>query len=256
MKVGQMIEFTSLPGIHFGSLTLNAHGLFIAIGIAAAYFVFNKKVTQKELLAVKDELLAILVISGVIGARLLYVATNLDFYLANPSDIIKIWEGGISFLGGLVFAIIASYLYLKHKKIDPLKAADSLVIPVVVAHFVGRVGDVLAWDHPGTYSKLPWSFLVNGQPQHPAIAYEMLGLLVTLGILYFASKKRIFEGKLLFTYLGLYGLLRLIVDQFRAEPTYFGFRLAQTIGLLLLVISVVIFVVLLRRGRKSESNAI
>lgn len=250
-----MIEFTPLPGIALGPFTINAHGIFIFLGVITAYLLFNKLTTDKLLLNLKDRLLEIMVVSGLLGARLLYVLTNLSYYALNPLDAIKFWEGGVSLLGGVIFASVASYLYLKSKKIDFFQAADFFVIPVVAGMFVGRIGDLLTWDHPGTASSMPWAFVINGAAQHPAILYEMIGLLAILGILFFVSKRKIFEGKMVFVYLTLYGALRFVNDVFREEQLYFGLRQGQIIGALL-VIGGIIALLLKGRTQRTEKRKI
>ncbi len=245
-----MIEFTPLSGITLGEFTINSHGVFIVLGIILAYIIFSKRTDDKQLLGIKDELLTVLVISGLIGARLVYVLTNLDIYSANPLDILKFWKGGVSLTGGIVLATVSSYIYLRKKNINFFKAADSLVIPVTAGMIIGRIGDILSWDHPGTFSNLPWAFVVGGQSQHPVIIYEMLGLTIILGVLFIISKKKMFQCNMIFAYLGMYGLLRFFTDAFRLEQAYFGLRLAQIIGLSLLVVSILILVLIHLKSRK------
>lgn len=230
-----MIEFAPLPGISIGPLVLNAHGLMAAVGVVVAYNIFSRLSKNKISEKLREEILLVTIISGIVGARLLYVLENLANYTASPIDIIKIWEGGISYLGGLLSAIAVLYFYLKKKNVDFLKTANLLAIPLVVGHMIGRIGDLLTWDHPGTFTNLSWAVLVNGKLQHPVIAYEMLGLLAILTVLVVASKKEFFAGKSVFIYLGLYGLLRIINDIFRVEPTYLGLRQGQIIGALLFI---------------------
>lgn len=111
-----MIEFTPLPGIALGPFTINAHGIFVFFGVIVAYLLFKKLTTDKALLNLGDQILGIMIVSGLLGARILYVLTNLSYYASNPLDIIKFWEGGLSLLGGVLFASAISYLYLKSKK--------------------------------------------------------------------------------------------------------------------------------------------
>jgi len=245
-----MVEFTPLPELALGPLTLNAHGIMIAVGLAVAYIVFSKITTDKRLLDIKDELLLVLAISGFLGARLLYVISNADFYAANPLDIVKFWEGGTAFSGALIFGAIGAYAYLKRKNIEFWKATDFFVIPIVAGIIVGRLGDFLSWDHPGTATELPWAFVVNGISQHPVILYEIIGLLAILALLYFISKKGLLARKQFLVFLGSYGTLRIITDFFRDEITYSGFKLAQIIGIALLLASIAAFF-LLKRATKN-----
>lgn len=134
-----------------------------------------------------------------------------------------------------------------------MQAADFFVIPVVAGMLVGRIGDLLTWDHPGTTSSIPWAFVVNGTALHPVILYEMIGLLAILGILFFISKRKIFEGKIFFVYLALYGALRFVNDFFREEQLYFGLRQGQIIGALL-VIGCIIVLLQKLKGRKQRAE--
>lgn len=240
-----MFEFTPLLGIPLGPLTINAHGIFILLGVIVAYWLFGKLTTDKLLLDSKDRLLGVMVVSGMVGARLLYVLTNFSDYASNPLDMIMFWKGGVSLLGGVLFASATTYLYLRRKKLGFLRAADSFVIPVIAGMFVGRIGDLLTWDHPGIASSIPWAFVVNGTTQHPVILYEMIGLLAILGLLFFVSKRKILQGKMFFVYLALYGALRFANDFFREEQLYFGLRQGQIIGLSLVVGSIMAIIILL-----------
>ncbi|MBI4017959.1 MAG: prolipoprotein diacylglyceryl transferase [Candidatus Aenigmarchaeota archaeon] len=241
-----MIEVTPIPGVALGLFNITMHGLFAAVGVGVGYLIFDKT-TARLPQHIKERLLVLLVLGGVLGARALYVLENAGVFAAKPLDALKVWQGGLSFMGAILLVVPLWYFYLKRKKMNFLAMADAAAAPVVAGHLIGRIGDLLTWDHPGTYSALPWAAIVNGQPQHPVIVYEMIGLALILGVLHVASRKVFFKQRLLFVYLGLYGLLRIVIDFYRVEPLFFGIRQAQIIGVLLVLFSLAMFKVLSRK---------
>ena len=106
----------------FGPFQIRYYGLFFVLGFVIAYFLFNYLAKRKELSITEEDItdLFLYVIAGtILGARIFYVFVyNLTFYLDNPSEIIAIWHGGLSFHGALIGAVIAILIFTKKKKID------------------------------------------------------------------------------------------------------------------------------------------
>ncbi|HEY5562346.1 MAG TPA: prolipoprotein diacylglyceryl transferase [Clostridiaceae bacterium] len=149
-------------------------GLMIGIGIIAAVY-FAEWQAKKRL--IKDDaifnLAILVVISGIVGARLFYILFyNPSFYFNHPMDIFKVTEGGLSIHGGILIAILTGSLYARSVKISFFKLADITVVAVSLAQGIGRVGcDVFGklMTHV-----MPWGINVSGSILHPAQVYEFI----------------------------------------------------------------------------------
>ncbi|MBI2547292.1 MAG: prolipoprotein diacylglyceryl transferase [Candidatus Aenigmarchaeota archaeon] len=224
------------------------YGVMFALGVLVAYYV-AKYLARKKGIDEKiiSDIAIYIILSGIIGARLLYVILNLDYFLRNPFDILKIWEGGLAYFGGLIAAIITGYIYVKRKDLDFFLFADLIAIPLVIGHIFGRIGDYLTGGHPGTVTNLPWAILLEGALRHPVVIYEILGLFAILGIL-FLIKNRIGKGELFLSYLMLYSVQRFALDFFREEMALFGLKSAQYITLILFIVAMMTLII--RRVKK------
>ena len=122
--------------LDIGPFEIRYYGLFYAIGFILAYFVINYLAKRKEIPLSRDDVADLLTynIVGVIaGARIGYVLFyNLSFYLKNPLDIFAVWHGGLSFHGGLLGTIIATYYFCRKKNIAFYDIADLMVIPAAL----------------------------------------------------------------------------------------------------------------------------
>lgn len=224
-----MIPYKIIPMIDLGPFHISMYGIMFAIGILVAYYVARILAKKRGIdVNILDEPFVYIVISGVLGARLLYVILNLSYFLANPVDILKIWEGGLAYFGGLVTAILVGYFYAKKKKLDFFLFADLVTIPLVIGHIFGRLGDYLTGGHLGTITNLPWSIFMDNALRHPVVLYEITGLSIILGILFFIQN-RVRRGELFLVYLMLYSLQRFALDFFRDEASFYGFKSAQFI---------------------------
>ena len=124
---------------------------------------------------------------------------NLSFYIQNPLDIIKIWEGGMSFHGGLIGIILVSFLYTKSNKIRFLALIDLICLAAPIGIFLGRISNFLNGELWGRVSELPWAIVfkcAGPDSRHPSQIYEALleGLCLFI-ILYYCISKAKFLNK-------------------------------------------------------------
>ncbi|QAA32806.1 prolipoprotein diacylglyceryl transferase [Clostridium manihotivorum] len=247
--------------ISFGPIHIYFFGVMIALGIIAGS-IFAIKQAEKR--GINEDtmlnLIMIVVVSGVIGARLFYILFyNPSYYFNNPSEIIKIDEGGLSIHGGIFAAILAGYIYSRKSKISFLKLADITVMALPLAQGIGRVGcDVFGKPMA---SIMPWAINYNGQVLHPAQVYEFVLDYILFVILWKRSYKKRFEGELFIIYLIAFPIIRGIVEFFRINPVVWGpFSISHILSLILIVIALIVYKVLLGRNRdiveKLEVNEI
>lgn len=226
----------------FGPIHIYFFGLMIAIGVIAggAFAIKQGKkrgISEDSILS----LIMIVVISGVVGARLFYILFyNPSFYFNNPLEIIKIDEGGLSIHGGIFAAIIAGYIYSIKSKISFLKLADIAAMVLPLAQGIGRVGcDVFG----KTMTKImPWGILNNGQVVHPAQVYEFILDYILFVVLWKRSFRKKFEGELFVIYLIAFSIIRGIVEFFRINPVIWGpFSISHLLSLGLVIIGLAVY---------------
>lgn len=238
----------------FGPIHIYFFGLMIAIAaIAGSAFAIKQGEKRGINEDIMFNLIIIVVISGVLGARLFYILFyDPSFYFSNPEEIIKINEGGLSIHGGIFSAVVAGYIYSIRNKISFLKLADIAVAGIALAQGIGRVGcDV--FGKPMTNIMI-WGINYNGQILHPAQVYEFILDYILFILLWRRSYKKKFEGELFVIYLIAFAIIRGIVEFFRINPVIWGpFSISHLLSLALMIIGLVIYILLSKRTKEDFS---
>ena len=244
---------------NIGSFNLYTYGLFVALGFMTAIWVSQKNAAPHGILpeAITDIFFVILV-SALLGARLLYVGINFNDYKDNWLDIFKIWNGGLVFFGGFLGALVASFIYLKMKKLNILKTFDILAPGIALGHAVGRLGCFFAGCCYGKTCDLPFavkftnheSLAPIGVYLHPTQIYSVFSNLILFFILIVVQKKKKFNGQVFLSYIMLYSLFRFIVEFFRGDfrgNFIFDFiSMSQGIGLMIFLMALILLIKLSR----------
>ena len=209
-----------------GSFTLYAYCLFLVLGILTAILVSRKNARHHNLSPKPIAgIFFIILSSSLMGARLLYVVINFDYYGSNWTDILQFWEGGLVFWGGLLLAVMVTPIYLKHKKLPVLRTADILSPGCALGHAVGRIGCLLAGCCYGKPCNLPIaikfanpeSFAPLGVYLHPTQIYAVLSNLFLFLILLYIQNRKKFHGMVFLGYIMLYSLFRSVIEYFRGD---------------------------------------
>ncbi|MFC1855557.1 prolipoprotein diacylglyceryl transferase [Thermodesulfobacteriota bacterium] len=246
---------------------IKAYGLFIAIafivGMKLAAHFAKEDGGDPEI--VYDLTLYILV-SALIGARLLEVLVNYKDYFAHPGEIFKIWNGGLTFYGGLIAVIIVSYIYVKKKKIDFYSYADYMAPSMAFGYMFGRIGCFFAgccYGEPAAAGDLcvtfnhPMSFAPRGVCLYPTQAYGALSALIIGIILLIVRKRRAFKGQLFLLFFMLYAPARFMIEFIRddARGLYFNNSLStsQIIGIPFFFGTLVLYYILNKKSRNSST---
>lgn len=236
-----------------GPFTLYSYGAMIALGSLVFLFGVIKEGSEKGIQsAIFYDLYFWVLLSGLVGARILYILTNLRYFLSMPGEMFMIQHGGLSWFGGFCFGLLAVILVLKKNKLSFLKIADILVPYLALAQAVGRIGCLLNGCCYGRLSILPFAIALSGHEQrlHPTQLYSAFGLLIIFAILMlFKKKKTVIPGGVFSLYLVLYGLKRFIIEFFRADtiPTvFFNLSLFQIFALIEILCGVLLYIVLNR----------
>ncbi|MDR2426113.1 MAG: prolipoprotein diacylglyceryl transferase [Endomicrobium sp.] len=219
--------------LSFGGFTIYTYGLFVAVGFFLAALYVSKNI-KSDIISQDDiySLFLYAIISSIIGARLLYVLTEMQDFMKSPLDIFKIWNGGLIFYGGFIIAVTYIVWYTKRKKIPLARLSDIMAPALGLGHFFGRIGCFFAGCCYGKTSNMPWSVVFNntdtlavkGIHIHPTQLYEAFGNLAIFTILHFYNKKEHAAGKTFALYLIIYAILRFTVEFFRGD--YRGAELA------------------------------
>ena len=255
-----------------GDLTLHAYALCILLGMVAAAFLTNRRLTARgaEPWIVLDIVLWAIPL-GIIGARLFHVVTHPDDYFAgqNPIEILYIWNGGIAIFGGLIGGAIGAYIGCRSTGVRFTAFADALAPGLLLAQALGRVGNWFNRELFGLPTDLPWGLEIEsdnpafpvGLPEgtlfHPTFLYEVVWNLLGVAVLLYLSKKFAMQwGKLLAMYLIWYGAGRIVWESIRVDPSevFFGLRSNVWAAIIAVLLGIIILVVQSRRHPGAEPS--
>ena len=244
--------------IDFGFVEIRWYSLSYIFGILIGWW-FGKKILSFRLktqnlpsgLENLDELIPYIVISIIFGGRLGYIIFyNLSYYLNNPIDIFKIWQGGMSFHGALIGVIIGTYLFTKNKKIKTLFFLDVIACVSPIGLFFGRIANFINAELYGKPTNVFWSVVfpnVDKIPRHPSQLYEAFleGVLLFIILLSFIYNKKIKTGFCSSFFLIFYGFFRILAEQFREPDQQIGylfnlFSLGSALSFIMIVFGVLI----------------
>ena len=207
-------------------LSVHAYGLMLSIAFLVGIIGISREARRYNLTTDNIvDLATWILIGAVVGARLVYVLTEIKFFLTRPWwETLMINSGGLAFHGGLLGGFLAGFLFTKLKKIHPWKLADIVAPFIALGYAIVRLGCFLNGCCYGKVSHLPWAVRCSAQDallRHPTQLYSMLGSLIIFLILYRLRNHQQFAGFLFLLYIGLYGIMRFIVEIFRESPMVF-----------------------------------
>src|SRR6056297_221494 len=229
--------------IEIGPLSIRWYAILINLGIILAIILSRIEAKRNDLNP--DDLIDILIFAlpaGIIGARLYYVLFNLSYYLDYPSEIFKIWHGGLAIHGGLILGILVGYIYTRIKKIKFLNWLDVVAPGIALAQAIGRWGNFINKEAYGYASNLPWAIYVDGAYRHPTFLYESLwNICVAILLIYFLHKRYNYKGQIITSYAIMYSIGRFWIEGLRTDSLMLGsFRVAQLISLLIIALALIL----------------
>ena len=258
-----MIDFPLIDpvAVQIGPLAIRWYGLMYLISFVLAYVVLSARAKKGQLRLDKNQLADLITWAafGVLaGGRLGYILFyDLGYYLSNPLKILSVWEGGMSFHGGLIGVIAAVYLFSRKKGVPFMELGDSAALVAPIGLGFGRIGNFINGELFGRVTDAPWGMIFPGQtlPRHPSQLYEsFLEGLVLFGILWVLDRRRPATGVLSGMFLAGYGTFRFIVEFFREPDSHIGYMLGiftrgQLLSLPLVLAGVALIVVAAKKGR-------
>jgi|TARA_B110000259_G_scaffold186521_1_gene237965 phosphatidylglycerol:prolipoprotein diacylglycerol transferase len=223
---------------NFGFLEIRWYSLAYIFGILIGWWVAKKIITYKIKnkvvffdIKLFDDLITYIIVSIILGGRVGYVIFyNFSYFYNNPIDIFKIWEGGMSFHGGLIGIMVGTYLFSKKIKINTFFFLDIIASVAPIGIFFGRIANFINGELYGKPSSFFWSVIfpeIDMVSRHPSQLYEALleGIVLFSILIAVILKKNIRIGICSGLFMILYGSFRILAEQFREPDAQIGYLL-------------------------------
>jgi phosphatidylglycerol:prolipoprotein diacylglycerol transferase len=222
-----------------GPLAVRWYGLMYLAGFAIGWWLAVRRISRNQAPITRaqlDDLLFLIVLGVILGGRLGYVLFyKPGYYAAHPLEILYIWQGGMSFHGGLLGVMIAMVVAARRAKVDWLRLMDFLAPLCPPGIAAGRLGNFINGELPGRVTDLPWGMVFRGAgdaPRHPSQLYQFAleGVALFVLLWWFSSKPRP-RGQVSAAFLLGYGSLRFIAEFGREPDAFIGYlALGLTLG--------------------------
>jgi phosphatidylglycerol---prolipoprotein diacylglyceryl transferase len=262
------IGWKVVPRIKIGPLKISPHGLGIAVGYAAGGSLLARRAERLYGIA-REHVWNMLMwaVGGVIvGARLFYVIGHLNQYIPHdPAGIVKIWQGGIVFYGGVFGGIVAAYPYMRKHHLNFWHVMDAAAPGFPLGLIFGRIGDLIIGDHLGGPTRwfLGWQYKGGelpgcgasgcpavGQVVHQTALYDFINVLILFPVVMLLGRKRRPDGWLIMFTATWYAGARFFEDFARTgTATYLGLRGTQWVSIAIIIAGTIYLTRLARRGK-------
>lgn len=234
--VGALLDYDPLVDIELGPLSISPHGIGIALGylLGAQLFAIPAAHRRGVTLAQMYSLLTRGAVGAIIGARLAFVINHPSQYTDDPLEILAVWEGGISLLGGITGAVLLAGLQMRRFGISFWKVMDAVAPGLAFGIVIGRFGDLVIADHLGKPTDFflgyvcPSAEVATGSPcvagpgnaVHQPALYDLMSAILLLPLLLWLRRKPRWDGFLIVVFAAWYGYGRLVQDFFRIDVTH------------------------------------
>ncbi len=225
-----------------GSFAVRWYGVLFAMGFVCGYFIIQQFFKKEGIpLKLLDQLTTTMVVATVIGARLGHcLFYEPDYYLRNPIDILKVWEGGLASHGAAIGILLGIWIFSRKNKRSFWWTIDRIAVVTALAGFFIRMGNLMNSEIFGKPTSLPWGFIYENaadpeqrlQPRHPTQIYEGLAYLVIfvfLMFVYYRRNGKPREGVLISLFFILVFGVRFFIE-FLKEPQV-GFEHTMTLNM-------------------------
>jgi len=210
-----------------GPIPIHTYGFLIATGFILAVQVMQRLAIRSGIDPEKmQDLIFGGLLIGFLGARTVFIITRFSYFMENPIDIFKVWEGGLVFYGGPIATTPFIYWFAKKHGFAFWKTLDIIGPGITLAHAFGRLGCLAAGCCYGRPTGGSWGVVLNselvdpsmrGIHLHPTQLYESSALFVLFGVLFLLFKRKRFDGQVALTYFMAYPIIRSIVEIYRGD---------------------------------------
>ena len=236
------------------SLEIRWYSLAYIIGIILGWAYCKKRlIKDQHILSLFDDFITYLIIGVILGGRIGYVLFyNLKYYLENPFEILMVWNGGMSFHGGLIGVVFATQLFSNKHKVNQFVFLDLVALSAPIGIFFGRIANFINSELIGKATNLPWSvqfILVDNIKRHPSQLYEAFfeGIILFILLRYYFKKNYLRNpGKISALFLIFYSIFRFFAEFFRLPDFQVGYlifnlTLGQLISVIFLIAGIFLF---------------
>ena len=257
--------------LELGPVTVYTYGVLLAAAYLAGLQMATARARSRGLEASRVmDLGIIIIIAAIVGAKLLLVAVDFNYYRGHPAEIFSLARSGGVFYGGLIAAVLAAFWYLRRHKMPVWVTCDVFAPGIALGHAIGRVGCLFAGCCFGRPTTLPWGIVFSdpfaasyvgtplGVHLHPTQLYEAGTELVILALLLAVERRgRPFAGRTFWFYTLLYGVSRFVIEYFRGDERgmLLGLSTSQFISVVLVPLSVYMLLRLARRPQLAVQPA-
>ena len=258
--------------VDLGFLQIRWYGISYVAGILLAWWLLRVRSSRLFEIWSPDQVADLIfystvgiILGGRLGSVLFY---NFPYYLQHPIDVFKIWEGGMSFHGGLIGVITAMWLFARRQKMGFFQVGDFLAPVVPIGLFLGRIANFINGELWGRPTDLPWGMVfpdprAGTVPRHPSQLYEAFfeGIVLFIVLWWFSSRPRPLKA-VSGLFLLMYGIFRGLVEFVREPDSQVGFLAGGwlTMGMLLsapmIVLGILFLYLAYHGGKTSENNVV
>lgn len=268
----QRTSAISFPGL-FGDWTIDPpayftlfgrnvyfYGVIIALGFLLG-ISYCARISKRFGIKEDDlyDLILLLIPLSIIGARLYFIAFKLDYYLANPGEIIEIWNGGLAIYGGVIGGVVAMLIVCRHKKIPWQAMFDLLIFGLLIGQILGRWGNFMNREAFGAETDIFCRMKLTAPDGssicvHPTFLYEsMWNLIGFIGLtVWERGGGRRYDGQAALGYFFWYGLGRAWIEGLRTDSLYIGNSSLRVSQLLSIVLALGALVLLIANAKKKH----
>ena len=241
--------------IQIFSVEIRWYSLAYIAGILLGW-ILSKKIfiSDKQIKEEFDDYITYLILGIIIGGRLGYVIFyNFEYFSNNFMDVFKIWQGGMSFHGGLLGIIFVTIWFAKKNNHNPFKYLDIVSIVSPVGIFFGRIANFINSELYGIETNVPWAvkfIQIDNLSRHPSQLYEAIleGFILFLILILIYSKKNYKIGMCSSSFLIFYGIFRIFSEFFREPDPQLGYLFGSlTMGILLSALMILFGLILYRK---------
>jgi len=250
-----------------GPFTIHTYGLFVAIAFSAGLIV-AARLGKAEGISSQQvmDMGFIVILAALIGSRLMYVLINVSHYIERPLDILKIWQGGLVFSGGIIAVVLTSVWYSKRHGLSLWTLGDLWAPAAALGQGIGRIGCFMAGCCYGKPTDLKWG-VVFTDPQslapqhiqlHPTQVYSSISGLVIFLVLFTLNSRKKFKGQVLLWFLILHSTARLLIERFRGDDRGImlggSMTVTQLVSMLILIGAVATLITIKSRADKKPRS--
>ena len=248
--------------VKIGPFCIYSYGLMVAVGFAAATLLACRHAGEFSINKDKVIDLAIVMLAGgIIGARIVYIALNFQYYIKNPLETINLTKGGLVWYGAFIFGMLAAAWFLRRNKINFWSAADLFAPYIALAQAFGRIGCFLNGCCYGSVA--PAGFVLGdilpGETvcRYPTQILSAIALFLIFVVLRIWQKKRHFAGEIFIAYGLLYSGKRFGVEFFRGDypKILYGLTISQLISVAIFIVCSGLFIHRYLKWKRSIKSA-